>query len=92
MADAAPPDDELIESVLLTLVRDRGPDASVCPSEVARALASDHWRPMMPDVRRIASRLAHQGTLEITQRGQPVPSGGPWKGPIRLRQPSLKKR
>ncbi len=81
------PDNEVIADAVLALVRQRGADSSACPSEVARRLAPDHWRQLMPQVREVASRLATQGEIEITQRGVAVSPQGPWTGPIRLRQP-----
>ena len=51
-----------IERVMLELVAARGPAASICPSEVARALAPEpEWRGAMGAVRRVAVRLAEAG-------------------------------
>jgi Protein of unknown function (DUF3253) len=83
--NSAQPDDALIGSVLLHLVQQRGLKATACPSDVARAVAPDAWRALMPRVRGVASQLASQGIIEITQAGQRVSAKGPWKGPIRLR-------
>lgn len=81
------PDDAQIESALLALVQQRGAQASACPSEVARAVAPTDWRALMPQVRKVASRLAHQGKIEIAQGGRAASASGPWIGPIRLRLP-----
>ena len=68
------PDD--IERTLLTLVADRGPEKSICPSEVARSLAPadapEQWRPLMTDVRRAAVRLAMAGRIDILRKGRPI--------------------
>lgn len=80
-------DDSDIAAAVIMLASRRGSGASACPSEVARLLAPDQWRTLMPRVREVASRLAVQGRIEITQRGVVVSPRGPWKGPIRLRQP-----
>ena len=85
MTSAITPDDQQIESVLLSVVTARGTASTACPSEVARALSPGVWRALMPDVRRVASQLALQGKIDITQGGQVVSAAGPWKGPIRLR-------
>ena len=85
MTSAITPDDQQIESVLLSVVTARGTASTACPSDVARAVAPGVWRVLMPDVRRVASQLALQGKIEITQGGQVVSAAGPWKGPIRLR-------
>ncbi|MBY6202190.1 DUF3253 domain-containing protein [Maritalea mobilis] len=71
--------DDAIAVELMRLARLRGADKSFCPSEVARALSAD-WRPLMPEVRRVAAGLP----LIATQRGaavDPVTA----RGPIRLR-------
>jgi hypothetical protein len=73
------PDDARIAAALMELARRRGPERSFCPSEAARALADD-WRPLMPEVRRVASRLP----LAATQKGRAVDAAAA-RGPIRLR-------
>ena len=73
------PRDARIAEVLMDLAHRRGMGASFCPSEAARAL-SDDWRPLMPEVRRVAASLP----LLATQKGLPVDPVGA-RGPIRLR-------
>ncbi|WP_245904274.1 DUF3253 domain-containing protein [Roseicyclus mahoneyensis] len=63
----------------MDLAQQRGAGASFCPSEAARAL-SDDWRPLMPEVRRVAAGLP----LVATQKGAPVDPMTA-RGPIRLR-------
>jgi hypothetical protein len=75
---SAPPDAE-IAAALMALARARGPGKSFCPSEAARALSTD-WRPLMPEVRRVAAELP----LRATQRGRTVDAVAA-RGPIRLR-------
>ncbi len=72
----------LIEAEILRQTTERGPTASICPSEVARALDSD-WRPLMGAVRRGAVRLAEAGKIDILRKGKPV-SGEAVRGVIRL--------
>ena len=81
-------EDADIAAALIALVRQRGAQSSACPSELARQLAPRDWRALMPRVRAVASRLAAQGRIDITQGGVAVPAQGPWKGPIRLRLPA----
>ena len=50
-----------------------------------RAVGGDRWRHLVPVARDIARDLAAAGELEVTQRGQVLPPGGTWKGPVRLR-------
>ena len=73
-----------MRSVLLDLVRRRGPEKTVCPSEAARALAPDHWRELIEDVRQEAYRMADDGLVDITQQGSAV-DGRTARGPIRVR-------
>ncbi|WP_338144828.1 DUF3253 domain-containing protein [Fertoeibacter niger] len=63
----------------------RGRGKTFCPSDTARALAAD-WRPLMPDVRRVAGRLQQEGSLQASQRGRPVDPQSA-SGPIRLSLP-----
>ncbi|MBF9030235.1 DUF3253 domain-containing protein [Rhodobacterales bacterium HKCCE3408] len=65
-------------AVLMDLAEARGRGKTFCPSEAARALASD-WRPLMPEIRRVAATLP----LVATQRGRPVDPLSA-RGPIRL--------
>ena len=58
MTNPAP---EAIASEILRQATARGPDKSICPSEVARALAGGDeaaWRPLMGKVRQAAVALA----------------------------------
>jgi hypothetical protein len=59
------------------------PHASICPSDVARALFPDDFRAHMEDVRRAARRLAHRGAVRITQGGRAVDPAS-FRGPIRI--------
>jgi hypothetical protein len=81
-------DDAIVQAIQRVLGR-RAPGASACPSEVARSLSADQWRPLMPAVRRVAATLALQGALVITQRGVVVDPqqvlDGNVRGPLRLR-------
>jgi hypothetical protein len=71
---------ERVRAAILDLALQRGRAKSLCPSEVAKALAED-WRPLMPDVRAVAASMpeivATQGGVEV----DPVTA----RGPIRLR-------
>lgn len=73
------PSDDDIAACLMAMARARGTEKSLCPSEVARRLASD-WRPLMPRVRAVAATLP----LLVTQKGRPVDPRQA-RGPIRLR-------
>jgi len=77
--------DRRTEQVIIDLLQRRAPDATICPSEAARAVADgEEWRMEMERVRRAARRLHRAGRIQITQKGQVV-SPDRAKGPIRLR-------
>jgi Protein of unknown function (DUF3253) len=64
--------------------------ATICPSEVARALSADNWRALMNDVRTVGTRLAQENKIEITQRGEVRDPNSEIRGAIRYRlNPSL---
>jgi hypothetical protein len=73
------PSDEGIAAVLTDLALRRGRGKTFCPSEAAKALSPD-WRPLMPEVRRVA---AGHPDVVATQRGVPVDPVTA-RGPIRL--------
>lgn len=75
---------EELEQAIVDCLRDRAATATACPSEIARAVAPEAWRPLMPFVREAAARLAGRGMLLATQGGQPVDAACA-RGPIRLR-------
>lgn len=65
-----------------------GAEASISPTDVARALSppppSELWRTKLSAVRRAAIRLALAGEIDILRKGKPVePSAA--RGVIRLR-------
>lgn len=78
---------EDIEQTMLRLLAARDTDASICPSEVARALDQDDdtWRALMPSVRIVAARLAQTQVIDITQRGHAVDIAEA-SGPVRLQR------
>ncbi|MEM6622839.1 MAG: DUF3253 domain-containing protein [Pseudomonadota bacterium] len=74
-----------IEDRIIDLLVRRGPGKTICPSEVARAMATE-WRPLMPEVRDVAYAMAAVGRLRVLQKGMEVdPSTA--RGPIRLALP-----
>jgi hypothetical protein len=74
---------DALEREILSLLGDRAP-STICPSDVARRVAPDDWRPLMEPVRQAAQRLVEQGRVEITQKGEVVDLATV-KGPIRIR-------
>jgi hypothetical protein len=78
--------DERIERAILELLAQRDPGKTICPSDAARALAADEFRPLMEPVRRVARDLVARGELEVTQSGRVVDIDTA-RGAIRLRLP-----
>ena len=81
-----PPSPAQIARTILALLQARGPDKSVCPSDVARALDPADWRDLMEPVRVVARKLVTKGKLRITQKGKEVDPATA-RGAIRLRLP-----
>lgn len=80
------PVDRELEATIERLLDARAHDATICPSEAARAVDEDGWHGLMEPARRAARRLVAEGRLEITQGGRVVdPSTA--RGAIRLRRP-----
>ena len=76
--------DDALERAIVELLAARPRGATICPSEAARRVAPEDWRPLMERARQAARRLVAAGDLEITQSGRVVdPSTA--RGPIRLR-------
>lgn len=80
---APSPDREAIAAAIRVLAHRRGRGKTLCPSEVARALAPGDWRALMPEVRRTADKLAAAGEVVVTQKGKVV-SACTARGPIRI--------
>ena len=78
--------DARLERTIDELLGQRRPDASICPSEAARAVDPDGWRDLMPAARAAAGRLAAAGQAEVTQGGRVVDVATA-KGPVRVRRP-----
>ena len=65
------------EAAILTLLRARAPDATICPSEAARTLAKargapEDWRADMNRAHDAARRLAEEGAVTLRQGGEVV--------------------
>lgn len=80
-------DDRAIADEILALLASRAPTASICPSDVARALSSDEriWRAQMPAIRRVAAQLAADGRLKVTRGALEVDALAKG-GPVRIRR------
>ncbi|MBJ7338587.1 DUF3253 domain-containing protein [Mycolicibacterium sp.] len=74
-----------LRATILELAAERGPSKTICPSDAARAVGGEHWRDLMDDAREAARALAHEGRVDITQKGVVVDPNAEWRGPIRIR-------
>jgi hypothetical protein len=77
-----------LTATILSLCAARGEGKSICPSEVARALAGNdekQWRLLMHAIREAALALAREGSITILRKGKPAETGTMPKGVIRLR-------
>ena len=76
--------DVALEHAVRDLLGRRHRSATICPSEVARAVGGENWRTLLEPARAAARRLVAAGEVEITQQGRVVdPSTA--RGPIRIR-------
>lgn len=64
-----------LSDTIMSLVRERGNEKTICPSEAARKLAGsdpDVWGAMMPHVRKVAIGLAREGRVVIYRKGKAI--------------------
>ena len=78
---------EAITDALLRIAAERGPEKSLCPTDVARAVSAENWRPVLSAVRKVAADLARQGKIEILRKGKPI-NPDDMRGVVRLRATS----
>ena len=74
-----------LEQVILRLLSQRSAEASICPSDAARAARPDGWRALMDEARAAAGRLAERGEVDVTQGGRVVDIATA-RGPVRIRR------
>lgn len=72
------------EEAILELTMQRGPAASICPSEAARLIDPGNWRARLAGVRQAAVHLARSGRIVILRHNKPVDPAR-FKGVYRLR-------
>ena len=74
-----------LQQAILDLLATRARGATICPSDAARAVAPDDWRPLMDQARAAAQRLVDAGEVVVTQRGAVVDLASA-RGPVRIRR------
>ena len=64
------------EEAITSLLRERGSDSTVCPSEAARLMSedADDWRAQMPAVHEAVDKLLAREEIVLTWKGEPMPS------------------
>lgn len=73
-----------VRTTTLALLARRGADATICPSEVARALAAaaglEDWRGEMPAVHAAIDVMVAKGLVRLSWKGESMPiRGGPYR-------------
>jgi hypothetical protein len=77
-----------LERTILSLLDQRAPTSTICPSDAARAVGTpEGWRDLMDPAREAARRLVEAGEVVITQGGEVVDLATA-RGPIRIRRRS----
>ena len=66
--------DDAIAAEIVRRLAQRAATSSICPSEVARALAREEsaWRALTAPVREVAAHLCEAGRLRITRGGRDI--------------------
>lgn len=87
--DAASVSDEVSEArkLALDLLQERAPEATICPSEVARCLVAGSdgdWRDAMPIVHRAVDALVDAGAIGLSWKGSALHARS---GPYRIARP-----
>ena len=78
------PDIERARATILLLLDNRAADATLCPSELARALAVENksmeWRAAMPAVHAAVDALLGNGAVRLSWKGEPLTTrSGPYR-------------
>jgi hypothetical protein len=77
-----------VREALNTLIVARKPGATICPSEVARAISSErNWREAMPIVHAMVDTLLTEGLIHLSWKGTSMAAKS---GPIALHLPNRK--
>lgn len=76
---------EAARDAAMALLASRREGATICPSEVARAIARDgHWREAMPQVHEAVDALLAKGSVQLSWKGEMMATRS---GPYRIGRP-----
>jgi hypothetical protein len=78
---------DVASTAVLTLLSERQPGATICPSEVARMIAAEapandgaNWRIAMPLVHAAVDHLLDQKSISLSWKGRPLSArSGPYR-------------
>jgi len=74
---------ERLTATIRTLLRHRGADRTICPSDVARTIGGESWRRLLDPVREVAAELHDAGVVQVMQKGMAVDPRAA-RGPLRI--------
>lgn len=74
-----------IREAILAATAAAGPERSITPEDVARALTTEKWQALLPRIRREAVLLAREGAIDVLRKGKPADPEADIRGVIRLR-------
>ena len=88
MTDRSSPAPTDARTAVLTLLDARAADATICPNEAARVLATaagaaEDWRAAMPQVHAAVDALVAEGRVALSWQGAAMPERS---GPYRIRR------
>ncbi len=72
-----------VEATIRALLRHRDPDRTICPSDAARVVGGERWRPWVAVARDVAAQLHAAGQVEVRQKGRRVDPDEA-RGPVRI--------
>ncbi|AXO15159.1 DUF3253 domain-containing protein [Thalassospira indica] len=65
----------ILRQRVIDLATERGPDKTICPSEVAKTFGS-YWRDLIPRVHQVAEQLCAERKLTFEKGGLTFEKGG----------------
>lgn len=74
-----------IREAILAQAATHGPEKSFTPEDVARTLTTENWQSLLTRIRREATLLAKEGSIDILRKGKPADPEAEIRGVIRLR-------